>query len=76
MSSGLYDHMRAMPRPVAYIVLVRFFHGVRLYAVFGYNLLVISAIVAIGVLLAPAHWRRGARDRPSRAQRQCAGGPG
>jgi ubiquinone biosynthesis protein len=32
--------------------------GVRLYAVFGYNLLVISAVLAIRVLFARARWRR------------------
>ncbi len=36
--------------------------GVRLYAVFGYNLLVISAVLAIRVLFAPARWRRGPTD--------------
>jgi len=35
---------------------------VRLYAVFGYNLLVISAVMAIRVLFARAHWRRGPKD--------------
>jgi ubiquinone biosynthesis protein len=39
-------------------------HDVRLYAVFGYNLLVISAILAIRVLFARARWRRGPKDRP------------
>jgi ubiquinone biosynthesis protein len=38
--------------------------GVRLYAVFGYNLLVISAVLAIRVLFARARWRRGPKDRP------------
>jgi ubiquinone biosynthesis protein len=38
--------------------------SVRLYAVFGYNLLVISAILAIRVLFAQARWRRGPKDRP------------
>jgi ubiquinone biosynthesis protein len=33
--------------------------GVRLYAVFGYNLLVISAVLAIRVLFAPGRWRQG-----------------
>ena len=36
--------------------------GVRLYAVFGYNLLVISAVLAIRVLSAQARWRRGPKD--------------
>jgi ubiquinone biosynthesis protein len=36
--------------------------GVRLYAVFGYNLLVISAVLAIRVLSAQARWRRGQKD--------------
>jgi ubiquinone biosynthesis protein len=36
--------------------------GVRLYAVFGYNLLVISAVLAIRVLSAPARRRRGPQD--------------
>jgi ubiquinone biosynthesis protein len=36
--------------------------SVRLYAVFGYNLLVISAVPAIRVLFARAHWRRGQKD--------------
>jgi hypothetical protein len=34
----------------------------RLYAVFGYNLLVISAVLAIRVLSAQARWRRGPKD--------------
>ena len=38
--------------------------GVRLYGVFGYNLLVISAVLAIRVLFAGIRWRRGPRDRP------------
>jgi len=38
--------------------------NVRLYAVFGYNLLVISAVLAIRVLFVRAHWRRGPKDRP------------
>ena len=33
--------------------------GVRLYAVFGYNLLVISAVLMIRVLFARGRWRRG-----------------
>jgi ubiquinone biosynthesis protein len=37
--------------------------NVRLYAVFGYNLLVISAVLAIRVLSAQAHWRRGQKER-------------
>jgi len=36
--------------------------GVRLYAVFGYNLLVVSAVLAIRVLSAQARWRRGPKD--------------
>jgi ubiquinone biosynthesis protein len=36
--------------------------GVRLYAVFGYNLLVISAVLAIRVLSAQARWRRDPKD--------------
>ena len=36
--------------------------GVRLYAVFGSNLLVISAVLAIRVLSAQARWRRGPKD--------------
>ena len=36
--------------------------GVRLYAVFGYNLLVISAVLAIRVLFARARWPRGPKD--------------
>jgi ubiquinone biosynthesis protein len=36
--------------------------GVRLYAVFGYNLLVVSAVLAIRVLSAQARWRRGQKD--------------
>jgi ubiquinone biosynthesis protein len=36
--------------------------GVRLYAVFGYNLLVISAVLAIRVLFARARWRQGPKD--------------
>jgi ubiquinone biosynthesis protein len=36
--------------------------GVRLYAVVGYNLLVISAPLAIRVLSAQARWRRGPKD--------------
>jgi ubiquinone biosynthesis protein len=36
--------------------------GVRLYAVFGYNLLVISAVLAIRILSAQARWRRGPKD--------------
>ena len=36
--------------------------GVRLYAVFGYNLLLISAILAIRVLFVQARWRRGPKD--------------
>ena len=39
-------------------------NSVRLYAVFGYNLLVISAVLAIRVLFVRAHWRRGPKDRP------------
>jgi hypothetical protein len=35
---------------------------VRLYAVFGYNLLVVSAVLAIRVLSAQARWRRGPKD--------------
>jgi ubiquinone biosynthesis protein len=38
--------------------------NVRLYAVFGYNLLVISAVLAIRVLFAQARWRQGPKDRP------------
>ena len=38
--------------------------GVRLYAVFGYNLLLISAILAIRVLFVQARGRRGPRDGP------------
>lgn len=38
--------------------------GVRLYAVFGYNLLVISAVLAIRVLTAQAPGRRGPKDGP------------
>jgi ubiquinone biosynthesis protein len=38
--------------------------SVRLYAVFGYNLLVISAVLAIRVLFARARWPRGPEDRP------------
>jgi ubiquinone biosynthesis protein len=41
-------------------------NNVRLYAVFGYNLLVISAILAIRVLFAQARWRRGPNDRRRR----------
>jgi len=37
---------------------------VRLYAVFGYNLLIISAVLAVRVLFARVRWRRGPRDRP------------
>jgi ubiquinone biosynthesis protein len=40
--------------------------SVRLYAVFGYNLLVISAVLAIRVLFARARWPRGPKDRPRR----------
>ena len=40
--------------------------NVRLYAVFGYNLLVISAVLAIRVLFARVRWRRGPKDRPGR----------
>jgi ubiquinone biosynthesis protein len=36
--------------------------GVRLYAVFGYNLLVISAVLAIRVLSAQARWRQRPKD--------------
>jgi ubiquinone biosynthesis protein len=36
--------------------------GVRLYAVFGYNLLLISAVLAIRVLSAQARRRRGPKD--------------
>jgi ubiquinone biosynthesis protein len=36
--------------------------GLRLYAVFGYNLLVVSAVLAIRVLSAQARWRRGPKD--------------
>jgi hypothetical protein len=36
--------------------------GVRLYAVFGYNLLVISAALMIRVLFARVRWRQGPRD--------------
>jgi ubiquinone biosynthesis protein len=36
--------------------------GLRLYAVFGYNLLVVSAVLAIRVLSAQARWRRGRKD--------------
>ena len=36
--------------------------GARLYAVLGYNLLVISAVLAIRVLSAQARWRRGPKD--------------
>ena len=36
--------------------------GAGLYAVFGYNLLVISAVLAIRVLSAQARWRRGPKD--------------
>jgi ubiquinone biosynthesis protein len=35
--------------------------GVRLYAVFGYNLLVVSAVLGIRVLFARARWRLGRR---------------
>jgi ubiquinone biosynthesis protein len=38
-------------------------HGVRLYAVFGYNLLVIGGVLAVRVLFARVRWRRGPRDR-------------
>jgi hypothetical protein len=38
--------------------------NVRLYAVFGYNLLVISAVLAIRVLSAQARWRRDPKDDP------------
>lgn len=38
--------------------------SVRLYAVFGYNLLVISAVLAIRVLFVRARWRHGQKDRP------------
>jgi ubiquinone biosynthesis protein len=38
-------------------------NNVRLYAVFGYNLLVVSAVLAIRVLFARAHWRRGLKGR-------------
>jgi ubiquinone biosynthesis protein len=37
--------------------------GVRLYAVFGYNLLVISAVLMIRVLFAGIRWPQGPRDR-------------
>jgi ubiquinone biosynthesis protein len=37
-------------------------HGVRLYAVFGYNLLVISAVLMIRVLFARVRWRPRPRD--------------
>jgi ubiquinone biosynthesis protein len=37
--------------------------GVRLYGVFGYNLLVISAVLMIRVLFAGIRWPRGPRDR-------------
>jgi ubiquinone biosynthesis protein len=40
--------------------------SVRLYAVFGYNLLVISAVLAIRVMFAQARWRRGPKDRAGR----------
>jgi ubiquinone biosynthesis protein len=40
--------------------------GVRLYAVFGYNLLLISAVLAIRVLSAQARWRRGPKDGSGR----------
>jgi hypothetical protein len=33
--------------------------GMRLYAVFGYNLLLISAVLAVRVLFVQARWRRG-----------------
>jgi ubiquinone biosynthesis protein len=38
-------------------------HSVRLYAVFGYNLLVIGGVLAIRVLFARTRWRRGPKDR-------------
>jgi ubiquinone biosynthesis protein len=38
-------------------------HGVRLYAVFGYNLLVIGGVLAVRVLFARTRWRRGPKDR-------------
>jgi ubiquinone biosynthesis protein len=41
--------------------------SVRLYAVFGYNLLVVSAVLAIRVLFAQARWPRGPKDRPGTA---------
>jgi ubiquinone biosynthesis protein len=40
--------------------------SVRLYAVFGYNLLVISAVLAIRVLFARTRWPRSPKDRPRR----------
>ena len=40
--------------------------SVRLYAVFGYNLLVISAVLAIRVLFVRTRWPRGPKDRPGR----------
>lgn len=40
--------------------------GVRLYAVFGYNLLLISAVLAIRVLSAQARWRRDPKDGSGR----------
>jgi ubiquinone biosynthesis protein len=38
--------------------------GLRLYAVFGYNLLVVSAVLAIRVLSAQARWRRARKTAP------------
>jgi ubiquinone biosynthesis protein len=40
--------------------------SVRLYAVFGYNLLVISAVLAIRVLFVGTRWWGGPKDRPGR----------